>query len=161
MTKTLYLMCGVPGGGKSTIARSMAEDLRSEGRATIISRDEIRFNMLKEGDDYFKYEDEVFNTFINQINNAIDSNCIPNIFIDATHLNEKARNKVLDRLHLNDDVWIVPVDVRPPLERCIEQNDRRSGLAHVPESVIRKMYASYQPPTYHEKYFYHTIIVRV
>ena len=161
MTITLYLMCGVPGGGKSTIARSMAEKLKSEGPTAIISRDEIRFGMLKEGDDYFKYENEVFDEFINQINRAIDSKSIPNIFIDATHLNEKARNKVLDRLHLNDNVWIVPVSVRPPLERCIEQNDRRSGLAHVPESAIRKMHASYQPPTYHEKYFYHMIIVRV
>ena len=161
MTKTLYLMCGVPGGGKSTIARSMAEDLRTEGRTAIVSRDEIRFAMLKDGDDYFKYEDKVFDMFINRINDLLDSDEVPNIFIDATHLNEKARNKVLDRLHLNDDVWIIPVDVRPSLERCIEQNNRRSGLAHVPESVIRKMYDSYERPTYHEKYFYHMIIVRV
>ena len=158
MTKTLYLMCGVPGGGKSTIARSMAEELKTEGRTAIVSRDAIRFAMLKDGEDYFKYENEVFNQFINQINDALASESCSYIFIDATHLNEKSRNKTLDRLHLTEDTIIIPVSVRPPLDQCIEQNSRRTGRALVPESVIRKMYESYKAPTYQEKYSYHYIM---
>lgn len=159
MAKTIYLMCGPAGGGKSTEVGVMASILRNEGLGyKIISRDAIRFAMLKEGEDYFKYENEVFEQFVAQINDALGSERYSYVFADATHLNEKSRNKTLDRLHLSEDTIIIPVSVRPPLERCIEQNDRRSGLAYVPETVIRRMYESYKAPTYQEKYNYHYII---
>ena len=152
-------MCGPPGGGKSFEIQLMTSVLRNEGLGyKVISRDAIRFAMLKDGEDYFKYENEVFDQFINQINDALASECYSHIFADATHLTEKARNKTLDRLHLTEDVIIIPVSVRPTLERCIEQNNRRSGLAHVPESAIRRMYESYKAPTYQEKYNYHYIM---
>ena len=158
MNKTVYLFCGPPGGGKTTIAKSMMLDIPFGGETAYISRDEIRFELLKEGEDYFAHEDEVFNTFVDRINHALGSDCCANIFIDATHLSEKSRNKTLDRLHLAEDTILIPVSVRPPLERCLEQNALRSGLARVPETAIRNMYASYKEPTYKEKYNYHYII---
>ena len=159
MSKFLYIMCGPPGGGKSFEIQLMASVLRNEGLSyKIVSRDAIRFAMLKDGEDYFKYENEVFDQFINQINDALASKSYSHIFADATHLTEKARNKTLDRLHLTEDVVIIPVSVRPPLDQCIEQNNRRAGRAHVPESAIRRMYESYKAPTYQEKYNYHYIM---
>lgn len=159
MSKTIYIMCGPPGGGKSFEIQVMTSILRDEGLGyKIVSRDAIRFAMLKDGEDYFKYENEVFNQFINQINDALATESCSYIFIDATHLNEKSRNKTLDRLHLTEDTIIIPISVRPPLDQCIEQNNRRTGRALVPESVIRKMYESYKAPTYQEKYSYHYIM---
>ena len=94
----LYIMVGVPGCGKST----WIENNRSS-YSTVISRDEIRFNMLKSDDDYFKYETKVFNEYVNQINNAINYPCdIDEIYCDATQINEKSRNKLLNRLNLKD-----------------------------------------------------------
>ena len=159
MNKILYIMCGPPGGGKSTEVEVMTSALREEGLGyKIISRDTIRFAMLKDGEDYFKYENEVFNQFINQINDALASEYYSYIFVDATHLTEKARNKTLDRLHLTKETIIIPVSVRPPLARCIEQNAQRTGRAFVPETALRNMYDSYKEPTYQEKYNYHYII---
>ena len=51
----LYIMVGVPGCGKSTWIEN-----NRDSYSTVISRDEIRFNMLKSDDDYFKYETKVF-----------------------------------------------------------------------------------------------------
>ena len=50
---TLYVMCGVPGCGKSTWCKNnVPED------AVYVSRDEVRFSMLKPTDAYFSKEQE-------------------------------------------------------------------------------------------------------
>ena len=54
----LYIMCGPAGCGKSTFLNNCATKI-SEGCA-IVSRDEIRFNMLKDDMSYFAKEKEVF-----------------------------------------------------------------------------------------------------
>ena len=59
---TLYISSGLPGAGKSTFLKKIKKE-----EEVIISRDEIRFSMLKEGDDYFKYEDRVYDIFISKI----------------------------------------------------------------------------------------------
>ena len=59
--KNLYLMCGVPGCGNSTwIKDRMKIHREQEESATCVSRDSIRFLMLKDGEDFFSSEDEVF-----------------------------------------------------------------------------------------------------
>lgn len=149
---TLYLMCGAPGSGKSTYIKNN----KTENDA-VISRDIIRFSLVKENEEYFSKENLVFNTFINEINKAIKTG-FPAIYIDATHLNEKARNKVLDKLHLSTELKIVPIYFDISLEKCLEQNNMREGRMRVPDTVIKNMYNSIQPPTYSEKYKYFDII---
>ena len=61
----LYIMCGVPGSGKSTWAREHLTD-----NDVYVSRDDIRFSFLKEGDDYFSKEDMVWDTIVKSINEA-------------------------------------------------------------------------------------------
>ena len=58
-------MTGIPGAGKS----SWLENNFVEDRDYIISRDAIRFSMLKDSDEYFAKEDEVFKTFVKYIPN--------------------------------------------------------------------------------------------
>ena len=53
MTKTLWLMCGAPGSGKSWFAKNI---LKTDDTWQYISRDEIRFSLIKEGEDYFGKE---------------------------------------------------------------------------------------------------------
>ena len=142
--KNLYMMCGVPGSGKSTyVATNFPE-------AIIISRDAIRFALLKEGDDYFAYEDTVLSIFYSEIQNAIDSDSEQDIIIDATHLTPKARATCLQNLKNLDKVNLVALSIEAPLAIALYRNDKRTGRARVPDTVIRNMYKSYKIPTVEE-----------
>lgn len=152
--KGIYVMCGVPGCGKSTWARKNAKP----GHSAIISRDRIRFDMLSPNDDYFKYEDEVLEQFYKQINMAIESPWVDEIYVDATHLTEKARNQLLDNIDVFAATELVMVWFNISLETCLERNAQRTGRALVPEKAIRNMYKSFQQPIYDEKYEYDGII---
>ena len=147
----LYLMCGPSGAGKSTCLKN-----NKAFNGIVISRDAIRFALLSDGEDYFAHEDEVFEIFINKINNAISLK-YENIYVDATHLNEKSRNKVLDLLNL-DNVNIICVNFNISLKTCLERNAMREGRALVPDSAIKKMYYSFSPACYQEKHKYFNII---
>lgn len=155
--KNLFLLCGTPGAGKSTWIRN--QNSKTLGNHVTVSRDAIRFEMLKDGEDYFAHETEVFNTFCAKIQEAIDSDEIDSVFADATHLNEKSRNKTLDKLSL-ENVNIYPVDFNLPVEICLAQNENRKddGRAYVPRSVIRRMNSQYVPPRDGEKYEYTRVI---
>jgi predicted kinase len=114
--------------------------------------------MLQEGEDYFAHEEEVFDMFIRLIQNEIDIESATDIYVDATHLNKAARDKVLNRLNLDslDEVNCVFFDI--PAEVAIERNENRTGLARVPRSVIRRMALSHTMPEADEN-FTHIIII--
>ena len=152
MTQTLYLLCGVPGSGKSTWGRAKAAAVNG----TYISRDEVRFSLLKDGEEYFSHEDETWAIFTKKIQDAIDAGD-ENIIVDATHNNEKSRNYLLDILKLGD-VNLVAVDFNLPLEVCYAQNAQRTGRARVPEEAIAKMWRAHTAPNSKSKYHYTEVI---
>lgn len=140
--KRVWLLAGVPGSGKSTWVRKMIV----ERGGIHCSRDEIRFSLLKDGEDYFAHEDEVIHTWTEKVRQAILSPDVPNVFIDATHLTEKSRAKVIDSLPTANYV-LTTVFFDIPLETCLERNKKRTGRAYVPPQVIRNMYASFEKDT--------------
>ena len=156
--KTLVLMCGPAGCGKSSwIAK---EQKANRGiKSYYVSRDLCRFELVNEDEEYFSKEDEVFRMFINKINEKLASEKTEIVYVDATHLNEKARNKVLDKLNFKYpiDIKVIAFDV--PVDTCLARNAQRSGRALVPETVIRNMYKAYKIPTYTEKYKYESITI--
>lgn len=143
MSKKVYLMIGPAGGGKSTWIRCNAK----AGTSAHISRDRIRFSFVKEDEYYFSREDEVYMEFTRQIMKAITCEWVDEVYVDATHLTKKSREKLVREI---DNVCIpfdlIAVIVKPELEQCIEQNAQRSGREFVPETVIRNMYKSFQHP---------------
>ena len=150
----LYIMVGVPGCGKST----WIENNRGS-YSTVISRDEIRFNMLKSGDDYFKYETKVFHEYVNQINNAINYPCdIDEIYCDATQINEKSRNKILDRLDLKN-IILEAVYFDLPAKVVSARNNKRIGRYRVPEETMQQMADRLTCPSADKKYNYKAIRV--
>ena len=84
--KRVFLMSGPPASGKSTWIRN---HLTPTGEW--ISRDKIRFSIVKENEEYFSHEDEVFDTFIAYINQMLTNDEIEDIYVDASDLEEARR----------------------------------------------------------------------
>ena len=157
MRKTLYLMCGPAGTGKSTY---VSKKIISEDKfCHHSSRDTIRFGLLKEGEHYFAREDEVFDLFCEDINETLHSDLYDCVFADATHLTAKSRQKTLDKLDLKN-IDIVPVFMEVPYAETLRRNSERTGRKFVPEKVITNMFQTYTTPTFGEnKYDYAYIIM--
>ena len=154
-------MCGVPGAGKTTWVKGQIA--KATGECRHISRDSIRFSLLSDEDDYFAKEDLVFNTFCQEIQKAINDESVEHIFVDATHLNEKARNKTLDKLQF-DGVNLFAVNFEVSVEVCLSQNENRRGVGrtYVPRSVIRRMAESFVPAKMlGERYSYNIITIKM
>ena len=50
--KQFYIMCGIPGSGKSTFAKKITEIYEKHNISIeTVSRDEIRFSLIKPGED--------------------------------------------------------------------------------------------------------------
>jgi predicted kinase len=146
----LYIMIGIPGSGKTTYAKYgiMNED-------TIhISRDEIRFSLLSDTDNYFAKEKQVYKEFIKQINDNLQKGY--NVIADATHLNRKSRNALFHNLHIDrTKVTVIGVYINTPLETCLERNEtRKGGRTFVPPHEVHNMYLRTEPPTYNEPFDY-------
>ena len=148
------MVSGIPGIGKSTWIQNHKDFI--EGKTIVISRDEIRFSLLKDGDPYFSKEDETWAEYINQIKIAIDNNKVDNIFLDATHINPRSRNKVfkalgkkyLEKVNEINNIWFL-CDVR----LAIERNEKRAGTKrYVPSKAIYNMYATSEIPLLEEKF---------
>lgn len=140
----LYVMCGIPGSGKSTFIANHINNKTDK----YVSRDEIRFSMVAEDEEYFSKEKEVFNEFADQINKALSQGY--NVFADATHLNEKSRNKLL-RAITEKPSSIECIWMRTPLEAALERNENRKGTrSYVPRGNIRRMFYSMTKPLFEE-----------
>lgn len=158
MNKTLWIMCGAPASGKSWFAKNK---LMKDSNWDYISRDEVRFSMIKDDEEYFSHETAVFNKFVEKIAIALDWGH-DNVIADATHLNWGSRRKLLQALSKNcvlEDVDVIPVVIDAKLKDIFEHNKLRNGRARVPEETIRKMYSSISDPV-KDPYKY-TAIMRV
>jgi predicted kinase len=143
--KKVYLICGPAGAGKSTWIRRNA----TAGTSAHISRDRIRFSMVKEDEYYFSREKEVYVEFVRQICRALayETKWVDEIYIDATHLTKKSREKLIRELDsFNPNYDLIAVVIKPDLEQCLAQNAQRSGREFVPETVIKNMYETFQHP---------------
>ena len=139
----LYMIMGAPGAGKSTFIKNVLSS-----RAFVVSRDVIRFSMIKEGEPYFSKEKEVYKEYIRLINEHLSRN--RDVIADATHLNAASRNKLINCITA-PNVNIHVVWIKTTLETCLKQNELRKGTrAYVPPSVITKMHQSIERPQFEE-----------
>ena len=141
--KKLYLMCGPAGSGKTTWVREHA----TPGVSAHISRDRIRFSMVKENESYFSKEDDVYAEFCGEIHDALHCPWVEEVYADATHLTKKAREKLIKNIRVPlETLDIIAVAVKPSVEQCLAQNAQRSGRELVPEKVIMNMFSSFEDP---------------
>ena len=117
-----------------------------------VSRDKIRFEIVKENEAYFSKEKEVFPKFINEICNVLKAGL--DVVADATHINPVSRTKLLRAICEN-----LPNEFRfrtiylyftTSLEDCLDRNELRTGREYVPESAIRDMWKNLIRPTIDE-----------
>lgn len=139
----LYLMCGIPGSGKSTW---LEKHVKLDERNKIVSRDEVRFSLLKPNEPYFSKEKEVYKKFWETINHYLSLGY--NVFADQTSLTKKSRKYLIDNVNGYDHVnaiWMAT-----PLEISLERNNLRTGRAFVPPETIKDMYHSFTTPSLNE-----------
>ena len=134
---TFIMMIGLPGSGKSTIAKELAEI----GDAKIFSSDEYRARLLGDENDQSNNQ-IVFDTLYKDM-----LDCIliagQNIIFDATNITIKDRKRCLDKLG-NYTINKIAYLVNTPYQICILHDRDRSRSVGV--NVINKFIAKFQFP---------------
>lgn len=160
--KKLYILSGIPGCGKSTWARKMVEN---DSTIEIISRDKIRFSMVKEEDSYFSQEDKVFNRYVDNIILSLLDIMNTATIADATQINASSRAKLVKAIQkrwpdFEDEVDIIIVYFHVPFETCVARNNTRTGRECVPMDVMKRMNYQHELPAIEYKNHVATYIVR-
>ena len=146
----LYVMIGIPGSGKTKYAKEYLKDyLETCLYKTVkyVSRDEIRFSYLKDDDEYFSKETDVYNKFIDEIiDGFIHYDCV---IADATHLSRGSRAKLLGTLYrdIKDyNINVIGIVMDTPPSVCLERNNKRKGRECVPEDSLKSMCNAFTIP---------------
>ena len=136
----LFVMVGVPGSGKSTAAKKIAEKYD----AIVHSSDDLRAELLGDINNQ-KSNSFVFNTLFSRVEHDLKEG--KNAIIDSTNVERFRRENILN-LFPASLCTRVAVFVATPLKKCIENNERRDR--HVPEEVIKRMDMMLEEPSIEE-----------
>lgn len=145
--KKLIILCGLPASGKSSWADRYN---KSRKNAYWVSRDIVRYSLLKEDDVYFAKEERVYKHFICSIVFALNHYDV--VIADATHLNRWSRFKLINSVNsrIKEYNWnikydLVGINFLTSLKTCIERNSKRTGRENVPVHVIENMNKKFEP----------------
>lgn len=134
---TLYIMCGLSGSGKSTIATQIANE---NPNTVIVSSDEIREELTGNYENQ-EHNEEVFKIFHHRIRKNLENK--KNVIADATNLTMKSRRAIIMKVH-DSNVRKICVIIPKPFERCKEDNLHREHP--VPGFVLDKQIRKFQIP---------------
>ncbi|KNY25192.1 AAA family ATPase [Pseudobacteroides cellulosolvens] len=133
------MITGLPGSGKSTIAKELAK----ARNAVLHSSDDVRQELFGDANNQ-EMNDLVFRELNTRILSDLKDG--KSVVYDATNLNYKKRKAFLDRMKIECRKECVLVAT--PYEICLERNNGRERK--VPDDVIEKMYRSIFIPQYYE-----------
>lgn len=133
------MMVGLPGSGKSTIAK----ELSVKENAILHSSDDLREELFGDADN----QNSNWLLF-QELQKRISRDLLAgkSVIYDATNLSYKKRKALIERLEIG--CYKECCMVATPYEKCLSQN--RSRSRSVPEKVIESMYKSIFVPQYFE-----------
>lgn len=128
----LVWFCGLPGSGKTTLARGVVERLKSKYNVdvTLLSMDNIRAKIFPDPKYTDEERDAAYRAFV--ILGSTLSHAGVNVILDAT-----AHKKAWRELARVECPWFVEVFVKCPLELCMERETNRLNQSQ----VRKKLYA--------------------
>lgn len=144
----LYIMTGLSGSGKSTIAQKLAEE---NPNTVIVSSDAIREELTDKVEDQTENE-EVFKIFHNRIRKNLENK--KNVIADATNITMKSRRAIMTKVN-GLDVEKICYLIPKPYEQC--KVDNKNRLHPVPDEVLDKQIMRFQVP-FKEEGWTHIII---
>lgn len=148
---TLIVMVGVPGSGKDYQIEN-SEFLYADGevKREVVSRDLVRYEMVREDEEYFCREKEVFEQYILQISNALSSNKV--VIANATQANYGSRKKLLHAIDekFGCDYNIIMYCIICDYETADRRNKQREGRAVVPRKAMMEMFNNFSVPNLKE-----------
>ncbi|MEM2655693.1 MAG: adenylyl-sulfate kinase [Candidatus Bathyarchaeia archaeon] len=126
---------GLPGSGKSTVARLLADRLRAMGlHAYVLSSDALR-RVITPSPKYTEEERDIVYGALVYIAKILTENGV-NVIIDATGNRRRYREHARREIPLFMEAYI-----RCPLEVCIERESRRGADAYgAPREVYAKAF---------------------
>lgn len=89
---TLWVMCGLSGSGKSTIAKQLAQEHEN---TVIVSSDSVREELTGDYENQ-DHNEEVFQIFHKKIRENLENN--KNVIADATNITMKSRRAILQNI---------------------------------------------------------------
>lgn len=123
-------MIGVPGSGKTTLAKKIVEKGWTYINADSI-RQELYGNEAEQGD-----KEQVFNLFFQRLEEMMEQGL--DVIIDNTNLNPRQRQPILERCakfgYSDIQLWLLDI----PLQTCLERNRLRDRI--VPEDIVSNMF---------------------
>ncbi len=138
---TLWVMVGLSGSGKSSIAKEIAEN---NTNTTIVSSNSIREELTG---DYGNQEnnEEVFKVFHKRIRETLENNT--NVIADATNITMRSRRAIIENvkgIECRKIAYLIP----KPFDQCKIENLSRQHP--VPKEVLDKQLRKFQIPFYEE-----------
>ena len=134
---TLYVLCGIPGSGKTTTSKRIA----SECNAKVYHYDEFKKDFI--GSDIKRTHKRLYECIVSDILLGND------VVLDDLHTKLICRKDLLSAIQ-DAPCKKVLIVMTTPFDECIIRNSQRQGKARLPEFVIINLNASYQPPTIDE-----------
>jgi len=126
---------GLPGSGKSVIAKEVHQKLSKLGvKNRILSSDELRKRITPKPTYTEEERDFVYETLASTAKNLTDEGI--NLIIDATGNRRRYRDICRGMISRFAEIYL-----KCPLELCIEREKRRIEYSHAPERIYEKAFA--------------------
>ena len=141
----MIMLAGLPGSGKSTIAKSITtSDDNEEHKPVIHSSDGLRKELF--GDETTQGDN---NKLFTELHRRIKADLIAgkDVIYDATNISKKLRIQFLNELK-NISCTPICLCMMTSYETCLKNNEKRERK--VPVEVIKRMQMNWQPPHYSE-----------